>query len=191
MLRQYLLPLPDYWQRHTVEDSLPIIGQQFPSIVTTAAYVIMSDGDRAVVFEKDRASAVTILSEEFVVATNHDAIEETSKQDPSTPLESKSTALRLTGMEGLIEESIDRKGILCNLWKRTLRSRSRGKSQMPNAKTKYVRTADIIKWLNTYPITNEETHYATIMDPKAGVFIWTHRYIVSPMNEDEPKMGRP
>jgi hypothetical protein len=38
---------------------------------------------------------------------------------------------------------------------------------------------DAISWLTTYPVLNEETHYATIMDPSEGRIVWVKRYAPS------------
>lgn len=35
---------------------------------------------------------------------------------------------------------------------------------------------EAISWLTTYPVVNEETHYATIMDPSEGKVVWVTRY---------------
>ncbi|EGE86922.1 hypothetical protein BDDG_09873 [Blastomyces dermatitidis ATCC 18188] len=36
--------------------------------------------------------------------------------------------------------------------------------------------AEIIRWTSTYPITNEMTHFATVMDPMEGKIVWVRRY---------------
>ncbi|KAK2763086.1 hypothetical protein FQN54_009720 [Arachnomyces sp. PD_36] len=37
--------------------------------------------------------------------------------------------------------------------------------------------SEIIDWITTYPITNECTHYATVMDPTNGTVTWVKRYL--------------
>lgn len=37
--------------------------------------------------------------------------------------------------------------------------------------------SEIIDWITTYPITNECTHYATVMDPAEGKVSWVRRYL--------------
>jgi hypothetical protein len=39
-------------------------------------------------------------------------------------------------------------------------------------------TREVIKWLSTYPVTNETTHFAAIMDPTEGKVVWMRRYPV-------------
>ena len=43
-----------------------------------------------------------------------------------------------------------------------------------------VKKEDFVEWMNTYPITNEETHFATIMDARNGEILWIRRYIENP-----------
>ncbi|PGH01121.1 hypothetical protein GX51_05437 [Blastomyces parvus] len=38
-------------------------------------------------------------------------------------------------------------------------------------------SAEIIEWTSTYPITNEMTHFATVMDPMEGKIVWVRRYV--------------
>lgn len=37
--------------------------------------------------------------------------------------------------------------------------------------------SEIIDWITAYPITNECTHYATVMDPAKGEVSWVRRYL--------------
>ncbi|PGH12417.1 hypothetical protein AJ80_06724 [Polytolypa hystricis UAMH7299] len=37
--------------------------------------------------------------------------------------------------------------------------------------------AEILEWLGIFPITNELTHFATVMDPSEGKVVWVRRYI--------------
>lgn len=37
----------------------------------------------------------------------------------------------------------------------------------------------LVMWLTTFPVLNESTHYATLMDPSAGKIAWVKRYDVS------------
>jgi len=43
---------------------------------------------------------------------------------------------------------------------------------------------EIIAWANGWPTTNECTHFAAVMDPKAGKILWSRRYL-TPL-DDEP-----
>ena len=184
LLRQCLLPSLTSQSRFTYTNSLQVVEQRFPALVTTAAYVIASDGDRTIIFEKDRADAVMIPSSDFAVVTNHDTREETPEQAAFRSANAENTALQITGMEGLVEESITRKKVLCDLWEKTLRKKGQATPRELGKELHSIKKRDVIKWINTYPITNEETHYATIMDSKAGKIVWTQRYMESPFDED-------
>lgn len=51
---------------------------------------------------------------------------------------------------------------------------------------------EIISWLTTYPVLNETTHYATIMDPSKGKVAWLRQYDPSEweeVNEDASDSG--
>ncbi|KAI9880052.1 MAG: hypothetical protein M1830_005784 [Pleopsidium flavum] len=78
---------------------------------------------------------------------------------------------RVTGMEELVEESVERNDCVVRMWQRSLK-KSKNYRQYP-----HIRKRDVIKLLNTYPVTNEETHFATVMDPKAGMIIWLWQYV--------------
>jgi len=40
-----------------------------------------------------------------------------------------------------------------------------------------VKKADVINWLETWPVTNAATHYAVVMDPKKGDILWLRRFL--------------
>lgn len=35
---------------------------------------------------------------------------------------------------------------------------------------------EAVAWLTTYPVLNESTHYAVVMDPAEGKVVWAKRY---------------
>ncbi|KAJ5723606.1 beta subunit of N-acylethanolamine-hydrolyzing acid amidase-domain-containing protein [Penicillium malachiteum] len=43
----------------------------------------------------------------------------------------------------------------------------------------------LVKWLTTFPVVNETTHYATIMDPCKGEISWIRRYYANDWIEEE------
>lgn len=178
LLREYLLPSSLSLHRPSRMSSLGSILHRLPRTVTTAAYIILCDGDETVILEKDHMTAEIRSSTDFVVATNHDVSEEGKEQSPSSVSNKQGPSLQLTGMDVLIEESISRKETIRKLWADVRRSK-RGRSTRASTRPKNVQTGDVISWMKTYPINNEETHFATIMDPKIGQIIWTQRYIVA------------
>ncbi|OCL06166.1 hypothetical protein AOQ84DRAFT_297508 [Glonium stellatum] len=147
------------------------IMDEFPAIPTTAAYLIFSDGEHTAVMEKDRVTASTRTSKTFIVATNHDTAYE-GDAPGHVPHAKQHTAI---GMQDLIDESMDRKGCITAKWKRACR---RYRRAHPDATDDDVSISKktLIDWVEDYPITNEETHFAAIMDPKAGGVAWISRW---------------
>lgn len=174
VLRGYFLTSP---QNHN-KSHLASVTESLPSTSSTASYVIASDGATTTVFEKDRITAKTMCSSSFIVATNHDS----SLEGPlGTSERQKSTEARpshhqtVTGIEDLIAESIDRKGCVTARWQRAV---ARYRKRHPGASEDEVRVSqsEVVKWLEEYPVTNECTHFATVMDPKVGEIVWVRRY---------------
>ncbi|KAF2191770.1 hypothetical protein K469DRAFT_735721 [Zopfia rhizophila CBS 207.26] len=132
------------------------IVQTFPSVPTTAAY--------------DRVTAKIHSSSSFITATNHDTCYETG---PAVHTAHAKTHHFGIGMQELVEESMDRKGCLVAQWeKRCRKSKERGKEHSE----KYVHGKTLVRWLAEYPVTNGETHFATIMDPTTGKIAWVRSY---------------
>ncbi|KAL6722110.1 hypothetical protein ACLMJK_001216 [Lecanora helva] len=177
MLRRYLLPsshspnIPSF-----LNQDLDSIGQNLPCITTTAAYLTFSDGDRTLVIEKDNSTALVRSADDFIVVTNHDAAEEITN-DSRLPAAQGSVALRKAGMEEIVEESMSRKDTIVQLWEKSQAERVSSSSKEPPKPRKSLKFERVIKWIDKYPITNEETHFAAILDPKAGKVVWAQRYI--------------
>lgn len=154
----------------------------FPSVSSTAAYVIASDGTQTVVFEKDRNSATHRSSPTAIVVTNHDhamepaIAEHAAKQsqphhDHAAPV----TIEPKLGGEGqmpdlldLLAESLDRSSCL----EKKFLEASTGSSGKV-----CVRPQDVVRWIQEYPTTNEVTHFACVMDPKRGDMLWVRRWL--------------
>ena len=177
LLRQCLLP-PFYKSSVSQLEAktLTLIEQTLPDIATTAAYLTFSDGDRTIVMEKDRCVALTRSADDFITVTNHDSAEENltssqrSAQEDSKPLQKM-------GMAEIVEESMSRKDAVVRLWEKSL-GKGDGESSQRLPKRRHTLNAEqIVKWVGQYPITNEETHFAAIMDPKVGKFVWARRYL--------------
>ena len=172
LLRQQLLPSQKSSHCSTAtKPTLKSIERTLPSTTTTAAYLIFSDGDRTITMEKDHRTAMVKSSSDFIVATNHDAAEEISPGSQSQPEPDSSNTLEATGMQGLVDDSVHRKDLAKKLWNKSLKKTRRKIS--PQKLTKDT----VVGWIDTYPISNEETHYATILDPKVGKVAWVERYL--------------
>ena len=168
LLRSSLMPHQDISCNATPGPlTLASMERHMPSILTTAAYLTFSDGERTVTMEKDHRTAIVKSARDFIVITNHDEAEELDPQERSETQSDSHTTLRVTGMQDLVEESKSRKGCAVRLWRRSAKG-SRGERSIPQHQ--------VIKWMNSYPITNEETHYAVVMDPTEGRIVWIKRY---------------
>ncbi|KAL9042620.1 MAG: hypothetical protein Q9214_003723 [Letrouitia sp. 1 TL-2023] len=137
--------------------NLDSIEQRFPALKSTAAYLIFCDGERVAILEKDHDTAIVRCSKEFAVVCNHD-----QDEDPGTEISSNLHAG--IGMDFVLAESISRQDILTNLWNK---SKSRSISITPRK---------FEPWVDNRPITDTETHFASLMDPKAGRIRWTKLY---------------
>jgi hypothetical protein len=203
LLRECILLPPGSGTSSTPEKSklstLDDIVANVPGMPTTAAYLIFSDGDRTVTMEKDYRKAAVCSSSSFIVATNHD-------HQPDSLIDSKNRSntnhfgLGLISSEAqtvsdLIEESSERRACMQDKWDRkvaqrhssypprvqgmrsSLRLRQRREQTANETCADVAITQDeAIEWLTTYPVLNESTHYAVIMDPARGKVVWAERY---------------
>lgn len=180
-LRDILLPSASV-KGHEHLDTISSIQKKVPSLPSTAAYLTFSDGDQTLVIEKDRVTAHTSTSSSFIVITNHDA---SCDNNPAGVSDGDNAKLAVTGMNELVEESQDRKQCIESKWKKAevaSRRRRKDANQGSSDTAVSVTESQIVKWVEAWPITNESTHYATIMDPLAGDFVYLKRYL-EPVSE--------
>ncbi|EXJ60666.1 hypothetical protein A1O7_04819 [Cladophialophora yegresii CBS 114405] len=181
ILREYIIPEdPKNEHAKRLED---IMEEVIPR-PTTAAYLTFCDGVSTVVLEKDYGTAVMRYSDTFIGVTNND-------QDDDDPRLRKDNAILeqisvkdsgfKIGMEALVEESRDRLDAIAIRWRGHVRKAKRqakkdGKDASTVERNLTVTTDEVIEWLSAYPTTNEQTHFATIMDPMSGQVVWTRVY---------------
>ena len=180
ILREYLLPSSITKDGKISSNNSPpdlaAIEASLPERPSTAAYLIFSDGERTVTMEKDNCTATVESSAEFIVATNHDAsAEETTRQVQENPEPTPSQILRFTGMDELVEESRTRKRCMTQLHLHAVRRAK--KSNRAGGDHVAVTQHELSTAVDGYPITNEETHYSVVMDPKAGQVVWIKRFL--------------
>ena len=175
LLRGCLLPNEPTGHNFSLYD-LASIETNLPAVKTTAAYLIFSNGKRTVTMEKDYRSAATHSSEDFIVITNHDEAEEIGPRVVGETGRTSNQVLQVTGMIELAEESISRKRCATRLWQKTKRRSSKTRSRCL-ANGNDTASKKVVDLMNAYPITNEETHYAAVMDPTEGKIIWAKRYL--------------
>jgi hypothetical protein len=151
--------------------SLDEIKQTLPARPSTCAYLIFSDGERTTVFEKDQIAADVQSSESFIVATNHD-----HNEDGKPTAERAHTKKHLAlGMEDLLEESQDRKACIKEAWERAVKRYKRGHKDAKEDDVA-ITLGELVGWVLVYPITNEETNYAVIMDATEGEILWARQW---------------
>ena len=94
---------------------------------STAAYIILCDGRTTVTVEKDNRTAIVRSADDFIVVLNHDAgDDDVQPQEQSAPAGAEQAdVLSLTGIEGLVWLSAERKRCVLRLWERD-RRRLRG-----------------------------------------------------------------
>ncbi|KAI9728067.1 MAG: hypothetical protein M1834_007783 [Cirrosporium novae-zelandiae] len=184
LLRSYLLSpeVPD----------LVDIAESLPRRRTTPAHLIFCDGKRTMIFEKDYRSAVILSAQDFITITNHDINQDGSDKLLETANLVPSTII---GMKDIFDESVDRRKCMTSYWKAHVKSVQR--QRLDEAKRKRIRgqrraleegddsgvsikTKSLIGWVNRWPITNESTHYATLMDPTDGRILWAKAYPTPP-----------
>lgn len=162
------------------------IASHLPSVPSTAAYLIISDGDQTIVVEKDYRTASVRRRKDFIVATNHDRDDE-NQQAVNQNAQHASSAFGT----GILMESVTRKMCVRDKWRdAVIRAidKDPGESDALDGGDVdlgvSVQQDDVIEWLGTWPVTNECTHFAVIMDPKKGKLVWLKRFLESVENED-------
>ncbi|MCJ1360165.1 MAG: hypothetical protein MMC33_010168 [Icmadophila ericetorum] len=200
VLRQCLLPSKRKLDGITYPATLETLERDIPPLPSTAAYLIFSNGSRTITIEKDNRSAFLASSEDFIVALNHDVGDEPPPKKPkskatthqSTTKEyTKSETLKKTGMDDLVKYSITRKKCVVGLWTQATspkelsasRRREAARSDIEiagtnnNSEPPSVSMSTLERWMDSEAITNEETHFACVMDPKVGRVVWIKRYV--------------
>ena len=175
VLRQCLLPTTNDSRRFAA--NLESIERYIPVTKSTAAYLIYSDGKRTIAMEKDLYKADVRSSPDFIITTNHDVSEEVKPVAEKQHSNGNTTdrVQDATGMEILVEESTDRKACMVEFYRNAIEGRN---EEVDRARRTAgaVDQSEVIMWMKQYPITNEETHYATLMDPTTGTVAWKVMY---------------
>lgn len=160
-----------------------------PEIPTTAAYLIFCDGSKAVIMEKDHRSSITRQYCRFGVITNHDTPSSTSPDEAAEGVP-KPKGIAALGMQDLLDESADRRDCIQRKWDRAARRHRDATDPTMTleqaASSTTVSQRLLTDWVKAYPTTNEETHFAALMDPRAGEFVWVKRLQCTEIYSDGP-----
>ena len=145
--------------------TLGVLKRDLPGKSSTAAYFIFCDGKRMLTLEKDYNSAIVKSSSDFIVVTNHDRAQESappaSTFENETHDQNQQAIIDKISINAIVAESTARKRCMTQLWE-----------QDASKSTRTVKLKHLIKWMDTYPITDAMTHFAVIMDPSTGSFAW-------------------
>ena len=138
---------------------------------STSAYLIFCTPTNVYSVEKDNRAVVVHQSETFLTTCNHDIVDEA---DPS---QLKATAREMAvdgaiGMEDLIGYSVDRKRLLTKYWQARVRRHRKSTGRESGA----VEYSDVLDMVRHEEISNDETHYAVVMDPSVGKVMWRKVY---------------
>lgn len=165
---------------------------------STAAYLIFCRPDKIFIVQKDHHHASIRVSDTFLTAYNHDANDEIDSEQPQQLIDETvpdvapdiasdiasddgtgfGSSVRSTdsgsviGMADILNLSLERKCTLDEMWAEQVKACQ----QLYQPQEKAV-TLDAVKlFLNDEDISNEETHYAVIMDPTVGKVLWRRAY---------------
>lgn len=150
--------------------------RDFCSRRTTAAYVIFSDGQRSVIVDKDLVHTGIRESDVFIAVTNHDVATSTTSNIPHHTVPTIESFRDVAGMGEIIIESKDRLDCIQKKWSR--RVQRSGTKRTSVSSCSFVTQRVLRSWLRDWPTSNESTHFAAIMDPEAGVVIWSEVYLI-------------
>lgn len=178
ILRQAIIPTSGSPSNvRSIGRNLDSIERNLPSMKTTATYLIFSDGDRTVTMEKDNHTAVVRSSKEFIVTTNHDQSDELRPKSEIAAQDASGRTLQVTGMEGIVEDSILRKEVAVGRWEQHLKVAKSASQNGPDSHPVFLTAEKVVEWVESYPTANEETHFAVVMDPKEGKILYARRYL--------------
>jgi hypothetical protein len=191
VLRSYLIPgaygkhdgvrLPSY------EDIVRKISCRDEPVLSTACYLCFSSGYETTVIEKDLKTARLSSNTKFIVVTNADSegdhdgdmtrAKPTRRSAGTNPIAGEIVP-PATALDELIDDANERKACAEQNYRKFLRRRSRSSrpGRSPNEDShstlRLPLVQDIVELVQTYPTTNECTHFAAVMDPLAGEFAW-------------------
>jgi len=125
--------------------------------------MILSDGMRTTVIEKDILDAKIRTSSSFVVQTNHDT--------------SQHRKIPVPDLEAWVEESEERMGCVQKKWNALQRRHQRKQAvgKTGGDEQPMVREETLKGWVRAYPIMNECSHFGAIMAPETGTIRFLER----------------
>lgn len=164
--------------RDAAEDerpNMPHILAELSCSPSTSAYLVFCTPQAAYLVEKDNRSAAVRTSDTFLTAYNHDFAD----ADDETALAAATRDLALhepgTGMSIIVGSSVDRKRRVDEIVREGVARRRKGRREGSGGA---VGMDDVLAIVEDSCISNDETHYAVVMDPCNGKVLWRRVYIV-------------
>ncbi|KAK6540926.1 hypothetical protein TWF694_008310 [Orbilia ellipsospora] len=178
-LREFLIP-----SKNKEPQTLAEIVETFPGSASAPCYITLCDGKRAFFIEKDVHHAGIDTSEEFITGTNHDARMDGWKSEDyftyaKTLAKNENATIAAGISEELLEDSQVRKNCIRLLYtgaQNAMRVRRSTRRKTDGG----IGLGTVVSWCQTYPISNECTHFSCIMDPKEGEISWL-KYHIQPI----------
>ncbi|KAK1771949.1 beta subunit of N-acylethanolamine-hydrolyzing acid amidase-domain-containing protein [Phialemonium atrogriseum] len=157
---------------------------ELSSAPSTSAYLVLCTPQAAHLVEQDHRTASVRASGSLLVGCNHDCTDE----DNAAALEAAARDLAehetATGMDVIIQSSIDRKCRVDEIVREALARRRRELRRQEWA----VAVEDVLAVLQDPEVSNSDTHYAAIMDPQNGKILWRRVYMPGELGElEEPE----
>lgn len=88
-------------------------------------------------------------------------------------------------MESLVEESEERKDCILSKWTALAKRNERKLKEGRGRESPAIFEHTLQKWVRTFPIMNECTHFGCIMDPGTGTIRWIERGVEDPEDIEE------
>ncbi|TVY48899.1 Acid ceramidase [Lachnellula occidentalis] len=172
ILRSTILPSsPEHGIPPLSDSTLHLSSQR-----TAPCYLILSDGMRTTVIEKDLLNAKIRTSSTFIVQTNHDTSHMNGHplcddQHSKTPVKEQAAWLEV------VEESEDRMGCIQKKWNALQRRHERKQAEGKTGEDErpMVREETLKGWIRAHPIMNECSHFGAIMAPQTGTIRFLER----------------
>jgi len=205
--------LPGKYDPLRILPSLVEVERRLPARRCASCCLVFGDGARTTTMEKAHCSAVVRSASDFIVAVSADAVEEEGRAPSLETASAGSGAVhgrghkfaderawenlagsgarakgrrgaadgrgRFGGAERPRDDSAVRRRCMAGLW--TAAKARRGGPTL--------RTEDVLAWLEHRDICNEQTHYAVVMDPTSGEFLWVRRFL-TPLRCDDKGQRR-
>ncbi|KAI0976526.1 beta subunit of N-acylethanolamine-hydrolyzing acid amidase-domain-containing protein [Xylaria arbuscula] len=183
MVRSFILhpsQLNDNVEEGVASSMSPFLKLATPltSMPSAPCYLILCNGQEAAVITKDYITITVRSAYGFIAQTNHDLEddEEGMAQKHETTRQDRREVIKFSfGIEGWVEESVDRLLCLQKRWNRLKRNFQGKVSTVSPTATLSITEKTVRRWMSHYPTTNECTHFTCILDPAKGKIQWLNR----------------